>query len=284
MQTIRTLSELRTQVAVWRQAGERIAFAPTMGNLHAGHLALVDAAHERADRVIVSIFVNPTQFGPNEDFSRYPRTETEDAARLEARGTDLVFMPDVDTMYPGGTRQTTFVEVPGLSDELCGEFRPGHFRGVATVVARLLNMVQPDVAVFGEKDFQQLVVIRRMVRDLAMPVDIVGVATTREADGLAMSSRNQYLSSEEREVAPMLYRTLCELAEALQAGELPEQLGERGMQRLEAVGFRPDYVAVRSAGDLEAPQHDDAEWVILAAAQLGKARLIDNLRVVRRKR
>lgn len=283
MQTIRTLPELRKQIAAWRQAGERIAFVPTMGNLHAGHLALIDAARARADRVVVSIFVNPTQFGPGEDFSRYPRTEAEDAAHLETRNTDLVFMPDVDTLYPGGTADTTFVEVPGISDELCGEFRPGHFRGVATVVARLLNMVQADVAVFGEKDFQQLVVIRRMVRDLAMPVEIAGVATMREADGLAMSSRNQYLSPEERQLAPLLYRTLRELAGALQAGESPEQASERGMQALAAAGFRPDYVTVRSAGDLQAPRQDDDEWVILAAATLGRARLIDNLRIVRHK-
>jgi pantoate--beta-alanine ligase len=283
MQTIRTLPELRKQIAAWRQAGERIAFVPTMGNLHAGHLALIDAARARADRVVVSIFVNPTQFGPGEDFSRYPRTEAEDAAHLETRNTDLVFMPDVDTLYPGGTTGTTFVEVPGISDELCGEFRPGHFRGVATVVARLLNMVQPDVAVFGEKDFQQLVVIRRMVRDLAMPVEIAGVATMREADGLAMSSRNQYLSPEERQLAPLLYRTLRELADALQTGESPQLASERGMQALAAAGFRPDYVTVRSAGDLQAPRQDDDEWVILAAATLGRARLIDNLRIVRHK-
>lgn len=278
MLTAKTLIELREQVAAWRRAGERVGFVPTMGNLHEGHLQLVRAACERADRVVASVFVNPTQFGPGEDFDNYPRTETEDAARLAENGAELLFLPDVDTMYPGGTEGTTFVEVPELSGDLCGEFRPGHFRGVATVVARLFNMVQPDVAVFGEKDFQQLLVIRRMVRDLHFPVEVVGMPTHREDDGLAMSSRNQYLSAEERRRAPLLHETLQNLAAALQAGAAAEELEARGMRALEEGGFRPEYVAIRRADDLARPGADDRDLVILAAARLGKARLIDNPR------
>lgn len=280
MHISRTLPDLREQVARWRQAGERIAFVPTMGNLHTGHLALVERARDEAEHVVVSIFVNPTQFGAGEDFESYPRSEEHDAAKLAAAGCELLFMPDVDTMYPGGTASTTFVEVPEISDILCGASRPGHFRGVATVVTRLLNMVQPDVAVFGEKDFQQLLVIRRMVRDLAMPVKIVGQPTSRENSGLALSSRNQYLSDSEREKAAFIYQLMQGTAERMNAGEGVAELEKSGFEALEAAGFEPDYFAIRRADDLA--ENDDSgagERVILVAARLGRARLIDNLRV-----
>lgn len=280
MQTARTVSELRARISAWKAAGECVAFVPTMGNLHAGHIRLVERARELADRVVVSIFVNPAQFGPGEDFERYPRTEEADAAKLAAAGAHLVFLPSVEEMYPGGAQSTTIVEVPGVSDILCGEFRPGHFRGVATVVTRLFNMVQPDAAIFGEKDFQQLMVIRRMVRDLAFPVEIVGEPTMREADGLAMSSRNQYLSPEERAKAPFLYQLLTRTAERLKQGETDiAALEEDALTALKKNGFRPDYFAIRRAENLEKSAAGDREQVILVAAHLGKARLIDNLRV-----
>ncbi|MBW3567347.1 MAG: pantoate--beta-alanine ligase [Proteobacteria bacterium] len=279
MHIARTRSDLRERSHDWRIAGERIAFVPTMGNLHAGHLALVEAARGKAERVAVSIFVNPTQFGPNEDFERYPRTETEDAARLAKAGVDLLFMPGVDEMYPGGTGETTFVEVPGLSDQLCGARRPGHFRGVATIVARLFNSVQPDIALFGEKGYQQLLVIRRMVRDLAFPVEVIGVPTSREKDGLALSSRNQYLSETERALAPQLNATLRTVADRIHEGEKDFAALERdAMSRLERSGFAPEYIAIRRVADLEPPTPGDA-LVILVAAHLGRTRLIDNLRV-----
>lgn len=279
MHLVRTAAEMRGIVHDWHLADGHIAFVPTMGNLHAGHLSLVEHAREKADHVVVSVFVNPTQFGPNEDFDRYPRTENEDAAKLAAAGAELLFLPSVAEMYPSGADQTTFVDVPAsLTEQLCGAHRPGHFRGVATVVARLFNLVQPDVAVFGEKDFQQVMVIRRMVRDLAFPVEIIGAPTTREADGLAMSSRNQYLSPEERQIAPRLYETLQSLGRRLRQGESADVVEAEGMEQLAAAGFRPEYVAVRDAGNLESPV-GDKEQVILAAAQLGNTRLIDNLRL-----
>ncbi|HEX6929295.1 MAG TPA: pantoate--beta-alanine ligase [Gammaproteobacteria bacterium] len=280
MHLVRTTVELRGIVHDWRVADERIGFVPTMGNLHAGHLALVERARAAADRVIVSVFVNPTQFGPNEDFDRYPRTENEDAAKLAAAGADLLFLPGVAEMYPGGADRTTFVEVPAsLTDQLCGRQRPGHFRGVATVVATLFNLVQPDLAVFGEKDFQQLAVIRRMVRDLAFPVEIIGAPTIREADGLAMSSRNQYLSADERRTAPRLHGVLAWLGSRLREGEPVAVLEADGMAELAAAGFRPEYVAVRDAVELGPPRTGE-DAVILAAAHLGRTRLIDNLRVL----
>src|SRR5690606_29239362 len=279
MLTIRTIDELRRAVAGWRAAGEAVAFVPTMGNLHSGHLALVARAREEAPRVVVSVFVNPTQFGPNEDFARYPRTEAEDAEKLEAAGADVLFLPSVEEMYPGGAEATTFVEVPGISDILCGEFRPGHFRGVATVVARLFNIVQPDVAVFGEKDYQQLLVIRRMVRDLAFPVRVIGAPTAREDDGLAKSSRNQYLAPEERELATRIHATLQAAAEGLRAGRDIAALEREGAESLERAGCQPDYFAIRRAEDLDDPAPGDRELVVLVAARLGDTRLIDNLRV-----
>jgi len=280
LETLTDVDALRAQIARWRQAGERIAFVPTMGNLHAGHLELVRRARQLARRVVVSVFVNPTQFGPGEDFERYPRTLDEDRAALRSLEVDLLFTPGVETMYPEGTERITRIEVPGVTEGLCGAFRPGHFSGVATVVARLFNLVQPDVAVFGRKDYQQLVMIRKMTRDLCFPIAIEGVATVREADGLAMSSRNRYLSPEERRVAPVLQRTLQDIAEMARAGECnPAALEEQGMTALANAGFRPDYVSIRQASDLSPARACEPGWIVLAAAWLGRARLIDNLEI-----
>ncbi|HWP94438.1 MAG TPA: pantoate--beta-alanine ligase [Gammaproteobacteria bacterium] len=280
MHTVSTVADLRAALRVWRARGERIAFVPTMGNLHDGHIALVRRARELAERTVVSIFVNPLQFGAGEDFARYPRTPEEDTQALNAAQTDLLFMPPVEEMYPPG-RATTVVTVPGLSDILCGAFRPSHFTGVATVVAKLFGMVQPDVAVFGEKDFQQLLVIRRMVADLNLPVEIVGAPTVREPDGLAMSSRNRYLTPEERARAPALYRTLREAVRMVQAGRPLKAVEDAGLAALRAAGFRPDYFEVRRVEDLAPPTAGDTPeaLIVLAAAWLGNARLIDNLRV-----
>jgi len=278
MQTVETIAALRQQIAAWRRAGERIAFVPTMGNLHAGHLSLVARARELGERVVVSIFVNPLQFGEGEDLEAYPRTPEEDAAKLNAAGVALLFRPQEAEVYPRGRGGQTSVEVPGISDILCGASRPGHFRGVATVVAKLFNLVQPDVACFGEKDYQQLTVLRRMVADLNMPVELVGVPTMREADGLAMSSRNGYLTADERRIAPGLHRTLQQVAERLRAGERAwEALEADAREQLIGAGLRPDYVSIRRASDLELPENGDRSLVVLAAAFLGKARLIDNL-------
>ncbi len=280
MQLVSTVAEVRERVRGWRDAGERIAFVPTMGNLHSGHISLIELAREHGDRFIASIFVNPMQFGPNEDFNHYPRTPTRDAQMLEQAGCDLMFQPDVEEMYPAGTGIATRVDVPGLSTILCGEFRPGHFEGVATVVAKLFNIVQPDVAVFGEKDFQQLSVIRRMVADLCLPVRVVGAPTMREVDGLAMSSRNQYLDAGERSRAPMLNAELRVAAAAIASGVTDfAALETASAGRLAGAGFRIDYFSVRRAADLQLPGHGDRELVVLVAARIGKARLIDNLRV-----
>jgi pantoate--beta-alanine ligase len=273
------LEPLRARVAEWRRAGERIAFVPTMGNLHEGHLTLVREARRAAPRVVVSIFVNPLQFGPAEDYAAYPRTLDEDRRLLEREGVDLLFAPAATLVYPRGQAEQTRVEVPGVSDILCGASRPGHFVGVATVVCKLFNMVQPDVALFGEKDFQQLLVIRLMTRDLSLPVAIRGVATVREPDGLAMSSRNRYLSAAERAVAPGLHRTLRRAADRLRGGTAPEEAARAAREELAAAGLQPDYVSVRRSGDLAEPAPGDKALVVLAAARLGRARLIDNLRV-----
>ena len=282
METVATVAAVREYVRSWRAAGLRIAFVPTMGNLHAGHISLIQLARTRADRFVASIFVNPMQFGPNEDFNHYPRTPTRDAQMLEAAGCDLMFMPDVAEMYPHGAERATRIEVPGISRVLCGEFRPGHFEGVATVVAKLFNIVQPDLAVFGEKDFQQLTVIRRMAADLCLPVEIVGAPTMRETDGLAMSSRNQYLTDEERRIAPRIHAQLQHAAQALRAGPVDlATLEVSGAAALTAAGFRVDYFAVRSVADLMPPAALERDLVVLCAARLGKARLIDNLRVIR---
>lgn len=278
MITQRTIAGVRAQVRAWQLAGERVAFVPTMGNLHAGHMSLVVRARELADRVVVSIFVNPLQFSAGEDLSAYPRTPEEDAALLEAAGVDLLFLPEEAEIYPRGREGVTFVEVPGISELLCGASRPGHFRGVATVVAKLFNIVQPDVACFGEKDFQQLAVLRRMVSELDMPVEMVGVPTLRDPDGLAMSSRNGYLSAEERAIAPALYQTLQGMAQRLRSGESDYLLLQQdGAAVLEKAGFRPDYLEIRRPDDLLPPEGGEMRLIILAAAWLGRARLIDNL-------
>jgi pantoate--beta-alanine ligase len=282
METVTSVAAVRERVTAWHREGLRVAFVPTMGNLHAGHVSLIEAARRHGDRFVASIFVNPMQFGPNEDFAHYPRTPRDDEQMLAGAGCDLMFMPDVTEIYPNGSERATRVEVPGLSRILCGEFRPGHFEGVATVVAKLFNIVQADVAVFGEKDFQQLTVIRRMVEDLCLPVQIVGAPTLRDADGLAMSSRNQYLTEAERRLAPQIYATLSAAAHRLQAGDSEFASIERaGVQALEAAGFRPDYFAIRQARDLTAPRPDTRHFVALTAAHLGKARLIDNVQVRR---
>jgi pantoate--beta-alanine ligase len=279
MQILTTLDSLRAQVSAWHRAGERVALVPTMGNLHQGHIDLVRHAREHAGHVVVSVFVNPLQFGKNEDFDRYPRTPEADGDRLRSAGTDVLFMPTVAEVYPQGLEAQTRIEVPGVSDILCGAFRPGHFSGVATVVNMLFNMVQPDVALFGEKDYQQLFVIQRMVRDLHLPVEVIGVPTVRDENGLALSSRNQYLSTEERLLAPTIYRCLLATAERLQAGNRDfGSLQEQGAETLRMAGFRPDYYEIRQV-DLGPPQKNSEALVILVAAWLGKARLLDNLRV-----
>ena len=279
LETIERIDTLRERVAAWRHAGQRVGFVPTMGNLHAGHLALVAEARRLAERVVVSIFVNPLQFGPQEDFAAYPRTLARDQELLAGAGTDLLFAPTVAAVYPRGQAEQTRVEVPGISDILCGASRPGHFVGVATVVCKLFNMVQPDLAVFGEKDFQQLQVIRLMTLDLSLPVLVQGLATVREADGLAMSSRNGYLTATERARAPALYRTLQRCAAWLRAGLDSATVERRAGEEIAAAGFDPDYFSVRRAADLGLPASGERELVVLAAARLGRARLIDNLRV-----
>lgn len=278
MKTVTTIAQLRAEVQGWRVQGERVAFVPTMGNLHAGHFQLVQEAKKIADRVVVSIFVNPTQFGEGEDFDSYPRTIENDSAGLTKMGADLLFLPSVDEMYSTGREQVTFVEVPGVSEMLCGECRPGHFRGVATVVCKLFNMVGPDIALFGEKDFQQLAVIRKMVKELNMSVEIEGVSTVREKSGLALSSRNGYLSADEREQASFLYRCLTDAKEAILDGKRSIELVEKEQkERLREAGFKPEYFSVVRGSDLKPAGSDDRELVILAAAQFGAPRLIDNL-------
>ena len=263
-----------------RDRADTIAFVPTMGNLHAGHIALVKKAGQRADFVVASIFVNPLQFGPNEDLDNYPRTLAADQEKLFDAGCHLLFAPSVEEMYPHGQANQTIVRVPGVSEGLCGGSRPGHFDGVSTVVSKLFNMVLPDLAVFGQKDFQQLAVIRTMVRDLNMPVQIISEPTVRDVDGLALSSRNGYLSVDERATAPLLYRTLTQLKDAIQNGRRDySTLVAEGLESLRAAGLRPDYLEIRNAIDLQPVSDASAELVILAAAFLGKTRLIDNLMV-----
>ena len=278
MITVTTIAAVREHVARWHEAKERVVFVPTMGNLHKGHVSLIEAAHKHGKRFVSSIFVNPMQFGPNEDFAHYPRTPTHDAQMLDDAGCDLMFMPEVGEIYPNGADQATRVEVPGISDVLCGEFRPGHFEGVATIVAKLFHIVDPDVAIFGEKDFQQLTVIRRMVADLCLRVAIVGAPTVREPDGLAMSSRNQYLEPQQRALAPAIYRQLTQAVAALQAGARDFALLEAaGRAALDGAGFRTDYFSVRDAKTLAPAAPDTRQFVVLTAARLGKARLIDNM-------
>lgn len=275
-----TADALREQLREWRLAGDHVALVPTMGNLHAGHTSLIDIARQHAERVVVSVFVNPTQFGEGEDYDQYPRTLDRDKRHLKLAKADLLFAPDVETMYPFGIDSATSVTVPALTGDLCGSLRPGHFDGVTSVVSRLFSLVQPDVAVFGQKDYQQQLVIRRMTEDLNLPIRIVMGPTVRDSDGLALSSRNQYLSDEERKVAPKLYETLQKLAENIDAGWRDyDELEKMAVQDLEEAGFLPQYVSIRRASDLAEPQEKTPELVILAAAQLGEARLIDNVLV-----
>ncbi|MFN2331155.1 MAG: pantoate--beta-alanine ligase [Halomonas sp.] len=276
MRTLREIPALRETLADVRRRGERIALVPTMGNLHDGHLALVAASRELAEVVIATIFVNPMQFGAGEDLEAYPRTLDEDQAALEAAGCDLLFAPDTATVYPRGLEAQTRIVVPDITDGLCGASRPGHFDGVSTVVGMLFNLVQPDIACFGEKDYQQLAVIRRMVDDLHFPTEVVGVPIVRAEDGLALSSRNGYLSAQQRATAPRLYQTLCELSQALEAGEATGATLASGYARLQEAGFAPDYLELRAA-NLEPVTPKTREAVLLAAARLGKTRLIDNL-------
>jgi pantoate--beta-alanine ligase len=280
MKVIQDKHELREQLAEWRHAGEHVAIVPTMGNLHAGHMSLVNVAREHAERVVVTVFVNPTQFGEGEDFDSYPRTFDKDTRKLKKVTADVLFAPDVETVYPFGLENATRISVPGLTEHLCGSFRPGHFDGVTTVVARLFALVQPDIAVFGQKDYQQQLIIRRMVDDLNLPVRIGMAPTIREEDGLAMSSRNAYLTDGERTQAPALYRALGKIENELRGGALNFDELEAGATReLKAAGFVPEYVAVRRADDLSPPDQACNEYVVLAAAKLGAARLIDNVLV-----
>ena len=277
METVVHSDELRSRVRQWRRNGESVAFVPTMGNLHAGHGNLAKQARSFADRVIVSIFVNPLQFGPNEDFAAYPRTPSEDRALLESLEVDLLFLPEVADMYPRAQGATAVVQVPDLDSILCGAFRPGHFTGVATIVTKLLNLVQPDVALFGEKDYQQLMIIRRAVTDLCMPIEIIGVPTMRESDGLAMSSRNRYLTPTQRALAPHIHEELDRARRAIEGGESNFDAVERaGFEALQKAGFTPDYFSIRDAATLGAPV-GTADVVILTAARMGRARLIDNV-------
>ncbi|WP_372986597.1 pantoate--beta-alanine ligase [Marinobacter sp.] len=282
MRTIHSLKELRTILRGYRRQDKTIGLVPTMGNLHEGHISLVRKAAESADVVVTTIFVNPMQFGANEDLDKYPRTLADDQEKLEAAGNTLVFAPPVEEIYPEGLAQQTKVIVPEVSDGHCGASRPGHFEGVATVVTMLFNMVQPDLAIFGEKDFQQLAVIRKMTRDLFMPVEIIGAPTVREDDGLAKSSRNGYLSEEERKIAPVVFQTLEATAEELANGRTDfHTLESEAEQSLSAAGLRPDYFNIVNSLTLKPASPDDHELTILVAAFLGTTRLIDNLSVTR---
>jgi pantoate--beta-alanine ligase len=280
MNTVKTVRELRAAVARARSEGKRIALVPTMGNLHSGHTALVTKATQRADFVVASIFVNPLQFGPTEDLATYPRTLAADQEKLLQAGCHLLYTPTVEEMYPHGMADQTLVRVPVVSEGLCGGSRPGHFDGVSTVVSKLFNMVQPDIAIFGQKDFQQLAVVSALVRDLNMPIQIIGEPTVRAADGLALSSRNGYLTEAERATAPALYRVLKQIGDALHNGEQNhEQLLADGQKALENAGFRLDYLEIREAVTLRPATSGDQDLVVLCAAFLGKTRLLDNLRL-----
>tara|TARA_R110000868_G_scaffold43409_5_gene146020 strand:- start:3540 stop:4388 length:849 start_codon:yes stop_codon:yes gene_type:complete len=280
MQLVSEIPQLRELRREWQVQSKVIAFVPTMGNLHQGHLNLVREAKRHADVVVVSIFVNPMQFGPDEDLDAYPRTLPNDAKLLQELGVDVLFAPKVCDMYARGLEQQTFVEVPGISYMICGASRPGHFRGVATIVCKLFNMVQPNLAFFGEKDFQQLQVIKAMVTDLSMNLKVFGVPTTRENDGLAMSSRNQYLDPAQRALAPVLYSKLQELNAAIVKGRRDyTNLVNACKTELAEQGFKPDYIEIRAADSLMPPSHEEKNLVILAAAFMGKTRLIDNIQI-----
>lgn len=278
MLVVNSKKDLRKKLAEWRQPDAQIALVATMGNLHAGHIALVKLAREYAERVVVSVFVNPTQFGEGEDFDDYPRTLERDKSRLEQTAADLIFAPDVDTIYPFGLTGATTISVPRLTEKFCGASRPGHFDGVTTVVARLFALVQPDVAVFGQKDYQQQLVIRHMAEDLNLPVSVITGETVRDDEGLALSSRNRYLNDAERAVAPTLFESLLSVANELQNGHRDFNVLEDGAKKkLIEAGFVVDYLSIRRAQNLEHPDSDCDELVVLAAAQLGAARLIDNV-------
>jgi len=279
MNIAHSLAELRGRIGEWKRTGKRIAFVPTMGNLHAGHLSLIGQAREAADRVVASIFVNPMQFGPDEDLERYPRTLEQDREALQQAGCDLLYLPAEQDLYPQGLAAITRVHVPGLTDELEGASRPGHFDGVATVVLKLFERVQPDIAVFGKKDYQQWRMIEKMTTDLDLPIDIRAGETVREADGLAMSSRNQYLSPEQRRIAPLLQQELRLIANSLRAQATdPEPLLQQARARLQQAGFAVDYLEIRERKHLTRPRPGD-ERVVLAAAWLGSTRLIDNIEI-----
>ena len=281
MQIVHNTAELRHVIQTYKQAGKSIAFVPTMGNLHEGHLTLIDVAKEQADIVISSIFVNPMQFGENEDLDAYPRTLEADSKGLSARGCQILFAPSAAEVYPNGTQVETRVDVPSLVDHHCGASRPGHFVGVTTVVTKLFNMVQPDVAVFGEKDFQQLAVIRKMAHDLCMPIRIIGVPISRESNGLARSSRNGYLSVEEKNAASIIYQTLLKCKTSLENGNRDfDSLSKQAIDTLEAAGFKKDYFNIAHPSTLEPIAAHDRECVILAAVWSGTTRLIDNISVV----
>jgi pantoate--beta-alanine ligase len=278
MQTVQDAAALRATIRGWRSQGQTVGFVPTMGNLHAGHHSLVKLARARTDRVVASVFVNPTQFGPNEDFERYPRTLAQDQAGLAESGCDLLFAPDVATIYPFGAPGSVSLHVPDITDTLEGAHRPGHFDGVATVVCKLFNLVQPDIALFGQKDFQQLKVIERMVRDLSLPVKVMGAPTQRAEDGLALSSRNQYLSPAERAEAVQIYQTLQQMRDLIAKGHARKVVEQAAASKLERAGFVLDYAAIRRAEDLSEPADNEQEGLVaLIAARLGSTRLIDNL-------
>jgi pantoate--beta-alanine ligase len=280
MRTISNIQLLQEQLGACRARAQRIAFVPTMGNLHEGHIELVRRARQLADVVVVSIYVNPLQFGPSEDLDAYPRTLAADKQKLFAEGVQFLFTPDTADIYPEGLARHTLVRVPDLSETLCGSSRPGHFDGVTTVVAKLFNIVRPELALFGEKDFQQLSIVRKMVEDLCMAIEVIGVPTVRDTDGLALSSRNGYLSAEQRRVAPLLHETLVSCREAIACGfDNFLQLESHARMRLLQAGFEPDYFAIRDARTLRTVSEDTEEIAILAAARLGRTRLIDNLRL-----
>ncbi|WP_193075726.1 pantoate--beta-alanine ligase [Pseudomonas sp. FME51] len=280
MNTLHSIAQLRAALTRARQENKRISLVPTMGNLHAGHIALVEKARQRTDYVVVSIFVNPLQFGANEDLDSYPRTLAEDQRKLLDAGTDLIFAPNVSEMYPEGMHGHTLISVPVVSEGLCGASRPGHFDGVSTVVSKLLNIVQPDLAIFGEKDFQQLAVIRKMSQDLCLPVQIMGEPIVRADDGLALSSRNGYLNEEQRRSAPYLYQTLRHIEQQLISGrrDFAAIIDEARVALVDA-GMKPDYLDLRDAETLQPATADTQDIIILAAVFLGTTRLIDNLRL-----
>ena len=280
MKKITDISSLRNEIESWRQVGESVALVPTMGNLHKGHVNLFNLAHEHAERVVVSIFVNPTQFGPGDDYAEYPRTLDTDARRLARSDVDVLFSPSTEEIYPEGCEQMTSISVKRLSEMFCGVARPGHFDGVTSVVCRLFNIIAPDVAIFGQKDYQQLLILRRMVSDLHIPVKIIAGQTQREKSGLAMSSRNQYLSEEEQKVAPTIYWSLADCRQQLLDGQRDfDRLEAEGLDRLQAAGLEPEFFAIRKAANLLPPDADSERLVILTGAQLGAARLIDNVLV-----